>query len=131
MALDFTAPFARLEPVDQRELSIADAVHVAARDYQLQMQAYALAVRTLLPAVNTLAHTVNVTLHFLEPNVEFHLPAELLEAEVCATDIDAAMREIASSLEPEHFPVKPAEHCRMCSFLAICSAGRDWLGKVL
>ncbi|HLE62955.1 MAG TPA: UvrD-helicase domain-containing protein [Pyrinomonadaceae bacterium] len=129
MALDFSAPFTRLGPVDQRELSISDAVHVAARDYQLQMQAYALAVRTLLPAVSTLTHTINVTLHFLEPNVEFHLPAELLEAEACARDIDAAMRELASSLEPEHFPVKPAEHCRMCNFLGICSAGRDWLSQ--
>jgi ATP-dependent helicase/nuclease subunit A len=127
MALDFMTPLTGPKPVDQPELSISDAVRSAARDYQLQMQAYALAVRTLLPSVDNVAQNIKVTLHFLEPNVELHLPEELLGAEVCARDIDAAMRAIASSLQPEHFPVKPAHHCRMCNFLGICVPGRQWL----
>ncbi|HEY6121013.1 MAG TPA: hypothetical protein VIV66_13710, partial [Pyrinomonadaceae bacterium] len=106
-----------------------DLVSLAARDYQLQMQAYALAVRLLIPSIEARVHKLNVTLHFLEPNVEFRLPPALLNAETCATAIDAAMLDIVSSLEPQHFPAKPFTHCRMCNFLGICKAGQEWLAQ--
>jgi ATP-dependent exoDNAse (exonuclease V) beta subunit len=106
-----------------------DAVTLAAQDYQLQMQAYALAVRSLIPSFNARDHRIAVTLHFLEPNVEFRLPDELLQPEACAQAIDQAMTQIISSLKPEQFPVKPALHCRMCNFLGICPAGREQLAR--
>ena len=108
----------------ERQMSIAQQVQVAASDYQLQMQAYALAVTELMPLA---AGTTNikVILHFLEPDVEFRLSNKLLLADVCSAAIDDAMREIVSSMEPHEFPVRPAMHCRMCNFLRICPAGRD------
>ena len=36
-----------------------------------------------------------------------------------------AMRQIINSCGPEDFPVRPARHCGMCSFLRICYAGRQ------
>ena len=117
-------------PVDQAVVAAAEdatltALVKAAHDYQLQMQSYALAVRELLP---TLANArVHVTLHFLEPNVEFHLGEELLDTTACERVIDEAMLQIISSSAPDAFPVSPAPHCRMCNFVRICSAGRDWL----
>lgn len=127
MTLNFVDARIDPEPNDRPETFIADTVAFVARDYQLQMQAYASAVRTLLPSWNNIRRKLRVTLHFLEPNVEFHLNDALLEPDVCARAIDEAMHQMASSLEPEHFPVKPAQHCRMCNFVGICSAGREWL----
>jgi hypothetical protein len=120
MPLDFVETTVDIEPMDQPAVSANELISEVARDYQLQMQAYALAVRQLLPSWSG---NLKVTLHFLEPNIEFRLPDDLLEAEVCARAIDQAMEQIVSSLEPEHFPVKPAQHCRMCSFVGICPAG--------
>src|SRR5688500_4359225 len=54
-------------------------IEITARDYQLQMQAYAHAVRELIPSLAT--SKIRVTLHFLDPNVETHLSDELLEPE--------------------------------------------------
>jgi ATP-dependent helicase/nuclease subunit A len=105
-----------------------DSVHSVAQDYQLQMQAYALAVRQLLPNVESAK--IRVTLHFLEPNLEFHLSDQLLDQQTCEQAIDQAMLEIVSSATPTDYPVKTASHCRTCSFLRICTPGRDWL-KVL
>ncbi len=127
IALDFMAPVTEHRPSPESVVSISEAVSFAARDYQLQMQAYALAARTLISSVEDGSHNINVTLHFLEPNVEFHLPDELLQSYKCSRAIDEAMLEIVSSLQPEHFPVRPATHCRRCNFLGICSAGRQWL----
>jgi UvrD-like helicase family protein/PD-(D/E)XK nuclease superfamily protein len=107
--------------------TLEDEVQIAATDYQLQMQAYALAVRELLPFLTPENSRLQVTLHFLDPNVEAHLPEDLLQSEVCAQAIDDAMRQLSSSLEPEHFPVRPAAHCRMCNFLDICAAGREFV----
>ena len=104
--------------------SIANAVERVALDYKLQMQAYALAVRQLIPALA--ASQIQVTLHFLEPNFEYHLPQEFLEPEACTKAIDSAMQSIASSSVPEQFPPQPENHCRMCNFLIVCQAGRDW-----
>jgi hypothetical protein len=106
---------------------LQDEIEMAATDYQLQMQAYALAVRELLPAMADGDFDVTVTLHFLDPNVEVHLPDNLLQSEVCAQAIDDAMHQLSSSLAPEHFPVRPASHCRMCNFLDICAAGREFV----
>jgi len=108
-------------------ISLADQVRNAASDYQLQMQAYALAVSDLLPALVAKGAVIKVTLHFLDPNVEFHLPPELLSRDACARAIDAAMMDIVASHEPAEFPVRPALHCRRCSFLSICHGGRQWL----
>ena len=105
--------------------SLHDEIEIAASDYQLQMQAYALAVRELLPSLA--GGDLKVTLHFLDPNVEVSLPDGLLRPDVCAEAIDDAMRTLSASLEPEHFPVRPAAHCRMCNFLDICAAGREFV----
>ncbi|MFN2500076.1 MAG: UvrD-helicase domain-containing protein [Pyrinomonadaceae bacterium] len=107
--------------------SVEDQVQIAASDYQLQMQAYALAVNDLLPTLAAKGGLIKVTLHFLDPNVEFQLPAELLSRNACARAIDEAMMDIVASHEPVEFPVRPALHCRMCSFLSICRGGRQWL----
>jgi len=109
--------------------SINDQVEGAAFDYRLQMQAYALAVRELLPSDAKL-QSLRATLHFIDPEVEITLPAADLELETCATAIDNAMSTIASldaTLEADKFPPAPATHCRMCKFLDLCPAGRDWL----
>ena len=110
-----------------REFSLNDQVRLAASDYQLQMQAYALAVGQLLPSLTEAGISITSTLHFLDPNVEFHLDADLLSADACMHAIDEAMREIISSAKPTHFPVRTAGHCRMCNFLGICPAGREYV----
>jgi ATP-dependent helicase/nuclease subunit A len=125
-AFDFEAPPVETEVVND-PISVADQVRLAASDYQLQMQAYALAVSDLLPSLSEKGAPIKVTLHFLEPNVEFSLPPELLSRDACARAIDDAMMDIVASQEPAEFPVRPALHCRMCSFLSICRGGRQWL----
>ena len=114
-------------PDAQTALSINDEVARVASDYQLQMQAYALAVRELMPSFAGGAERLRVTLHFLDPNVEFSLSDELLDLVACEVAIDEAMRQIVAARDPEHFPVRPAKHCRMCNFLELCYAGREWL----
>ncbi|MDQ3473753.1 MAG: UvrD-helicase domain-containing protein [Acidobacteriota bacterium] len=105
--------------------SIAEQVRVAASDYQLQMQAYALAVYELMPELIKKGCRIRATLHFLHPNVEWTLPQEMLSPEMCSASLDEAMRQISNSCGPEDFPVRPARHCGMCSFLRICYAGRQ------
>ncbi|HEX6732687.1 MAG TPA: PD-(D/E)XK nuclease family protein, partial [Pyrinomonadaceae bacterium] len=109
--------------VAEPEPPISNALRMAAQDYQLQMQSYALAVRELLPSLKDAR--IRVTLHFLDPNIEFHLADDLLASAACEEVIDAAILKIISASEPQHFPVNPATHCRMCNFLHICAAGRD------
>jgi ATP-dependent helicase/nuclease subunit A len=105
----------------------AEAVHTAAEDYELQMQAYALAVRELLPSLA--GNKLRVTLHFLEPNIEVHLTDELLDPARCKQAIDEAMQRTIYSNDPTDFPVKTAPHCRMCNFLRVCAAGKEWVGE--
>ena len=100
-----------------------------ARDYQLQMQAYALALRELLPA-DVPVQTLRATLHFLAPNIEINLPADLLERGTSASAIDGAMQTITvidGTIDANLFPALPAAHCRTCNFLELCPAGRDWV----
>ena len=123
-AFDFSAPDEKPRAATP-DSSVDERVAIAARDYQLQMQAYTLAVRELVPALR--GSQVISTLHFLEPNVEFHLTADLLSPEACNEAINEAMMNIASSGEPAEFPVHPATHCRMCNFLGICNAGRSYV----
>jgi hypothetical protein len=113
-----------------------DQITAAADDYRLQMQAYALAVRELLRAGTRSQgepveiNSLRATLHFIDPNVEISLPSSLLDSKACAAAIDSATRTIAlldGSLDPDQFPPLPATHCRMCNFLDLCPAGRDWL----
>ena len=109
--------------------SFEDQIDNAARDYRLQMQGYALALRELLPE-DARINSLRATLHFIHPNVEATVPNDLLEYETCARAIDDAMSEIASldgTLEMEHFPPIANSHCRICNFLSFCSAGREWL----
>ena len=115
------------EPEPEPELDVAtnNVIEITAHDYELQMQAYALAVRELLPSLA--GAPIRVTLHFLDPNVETHLAKDLLEPERCEQAVDEAMLRIVTSAEPTQFPVKPAPHCRMCNFLRICNAGKEYL----
>ena len=116
-----------IELAEPGQQALDEQIRLAASDYQLQMQAYVLAVRELAPDLIGKDGKLRVTLHFLDPDREFQLSEELLAAEVCARAIDDAMTEILSSTEPGEFPVRPATHCRMCNFLGICPAGREWL----
>lgn len=128
----------------ENSISIDDQVNALAADYQLQMQAYALALRELLGYTTRTHHgtervtrtedlkinSLRATLHFLDPNVEMSLPASLLEHGNCAKAIDDAMKAIASldgTLDPDNFPPFPAVHCRICNFRDLCPAGREWL----
>ena len=101
------------------------AVTTAAEDYELQMQGYALAVRELLPSLADAK--IHVTLHFLHPNVEVHLTDELLEPARCQQAVDEAMQRTIYSSDPADFPVRTAPHCRMCNFLRVCTAGKEWV----
>src|SRR5690349_2920236 len=112
------------QPIN-RHPSLEDALKIAAEDYQLQMQSYALAVRELLPALA--GAKVRVTLHFLDPNVEVHLADELLEPARCEQAVDEGMQRSIFSADPRLFPVKTAPHCRMCNFLSVCEAGKQWV----
>lgn len=136
-----------VEPPDEpteKSISIDDQVNALAADYQLQMQAYALALRELLgyttktrPSSGRVTQTkdlkinsLRATLHFLDPNVEMSLPSSLMEHGNCAKAIDDAMKAIASldgTLDPDNFPPFPAVHCRICNFRDLCPAGREWL----
>jgi ATP-dependent helicase/nuclease subunit A len=130
--LDFSEPEKATATGTSRETSctsVTDEVCRIAADYQLQMQAYALAVRELMADLMKTASEIKVTLHFLDPNVEFHLSEDLLNPDVCAKAIDHAVLQLISSGEPEHFPVRPASHCRMCNFLQICAGGRQWIAE--
>jgi ATP-dependent exoDNAse (exonuclease V) beta subunit len=109
--------------------SLDEQARTIARDYQLQMQAYALALRELLPA-NIQVQTLRATLHFLDPNIEITLPPALLSRASCAQAIDDATQSIAAidgTLDAELFPPLTAAHCRTCNFLELCPAGRNWL----
>jgi hypothetical protein len=112
--------------VEEVNESLSAQIERVATDYQLQMQAYALAIRQLLPQIAASA-TIRATLHFLQPNVEFGIPATTLEADACTNALDNAMRQVIESSGPQEFPVVPDSHCRMCNFLQTCRAGRDWL----
>jgi ATP-dependent helicase/nuclease subunit A len=105
------------------DLLIRAEIQSAAADYQIQMQAYALAAHELITGVKS----VRVTLHFLDPDVEVSLSEELLDHDACAKSIDEAMLRIVFSSGPESFPALPAEHCRVCSFTKLCPPGRRWL----
>jgi ATP-dependent helicase/nuclease subunit A len=125
-------------------MAIMAQAETIARDYQLQMQSYALALRELLsyrtgsrsdrvkdsPSEGLKINTLRATLHFIDPNMEISLPASFLDQETCAQAIDEAMLSIATldgTLEADLFPPLPASHCRICNFLELCPAGRDWL----
>jgi len=122
-AFDFEAAPAP-KPIN-RHPSLEDALKIAAEDYQLQMQSYALAVRELLPSLA--GASVRVTLHFLDPNVEVHLADELLEPARVEEAVDEGMQRSIFSADPRLFPVKTAPHCRMCNFLRVCEAGKQWV----
>jgi ATP-dependent helicase/nuclease subunit A len=126
IAFDFSASAAKPMQAIEAEASLEDRVRVAALDYELQMQAYVLAVSELVPSLTPKSVVIS-TLHFLEPNVEFHLTSDLLSPDACKRAIDDAMLKIVSSGEPSEFPVHTATHCRMCNFLGICQAGREWV----
>jgi ATP-dependent helicase/nuclease subunit A len=123
MSFEFTEPESEVSV--ERDLLVRAEIEAAAGAYQVQMQAYALAARDLIPAVGN----VRVTLHFLDPDVEIFLPESLLEREVCEAALDETMLALVSSSLPEYFQPNPAEHCRVCNFVELCSAGRQWLER--
>ena len=125
IAFDFDKSAAEMKEFDVS--SIEDEVRILAGDYQLQMQAYALAVTELLPGIRQSNLSIKSTLHFVEPNLEYQFSGGLLSSETCKAAIDGAMTDIVSSVEPSQFPFRPATHCRTCSFLSICPAGRRLL----
>ena len=128
-AFDFETAAKAVAVEEPAPASSEDQIDNAARDYRLQMQGYALALRELLPQ-DARINALRATLHFIHPNVEAIVPNDLLEYETCARAIDDAMSEIASldgTLEMEHFPPIANSHCRICNFLSFCSAGREWL----
>ena len=110
-----------IEVNQDTEMLIRQQVKVAARDYDLQMQAYALAVRELIPNLNS----IRLTIHFLDPNIEETVPQEALQYDACATAVDNAMTCLLSTA-PDSYPTVTAEHCRFCSFREICPAGQEW-----
>lgn len=113
--------------------SIADQVERVANDYQLQMQGYALALRELLPE-DVRIQSLRATLHFIEPQIEFSVPASLLAEVICARNVDEAMSTIAlleGTLDADQFPPLPATHCRTCNFVEMCPAGKEWLRSSL
>lgn len=132
------ASFAEVVPA-QPEPSIMNQAETIAHDYQLQMQSYALALRELLEVSRGSGsdhklriNSLRATLHFIDPNVEISLPAELLDQDTCAQAIDEAMLSISTldgTLAAELFPPQPAMHCRICNFLELCPAGREWLDQ--
>jgi ATP-dependent helicase/nuclease subunit A len=107
--------------------SLEDEAALLASGYTLQMQAYSLAVRNLLPKVTE----VKATLHFLDPNVEYSLPAQLMERQACADAVDAVITPVTSALvsssNADEFPARTAGHCRACIFLGICQPGLEWI----
>jgi hypothetical protein len=113
-------------PATEEVGDLAQQVAVLAAGYQLQMQAYALAVRQLLPGIAS-PDSVKATLHFLQPNIEHQLADELLDLTVCEQSLNDAMLRVVQSVKPEEFPVLPAVHCRNCNFLDACYPGRQWL----
>jgi ATP-dependent helicase/nuclease subunit A len=111
---------------EDEEAALLEEVRAAAGAYQLQMQAYALAVRELVPEIAATGN-IKVTIHFLESNSEFSLSEELLGVEECERALDAAIDELISADGPRGFPVRPAQHCRACSFRPHCPAGLEWV----
>lgn len=135
-AFDFEAIAVEIvEPVETEAPAIQDQVKQTAHDYQLQMQAYALAFRELFAGVKgdgVKINSLRATLHFLDPNIEVSLPGSLLDQNACATAIDEAMKQIAihdGTLDADQFPPDAATHCRICNFIDLCPAGHDWLRK--
>jgi hypothetical protein len=127
IAFDFEAQMAATKGIGTAARSLEGQIRILASDYQLQMQAYALAVTELMPQLIAQGCSITSTLHFLDPNVEIRLEADLLLPDACRSAIDAAMLDIISSRQPTEFPVRPAAHCRMCNFLSICPEGRAWV----
>lgn len=107
------------------DLLLRAEVARTAEDYRLQMQAYALAVRQLMPDIANL----RATLHFLEPNVEFTIEGESLDEQICSVAVNEAASGMLAESSPEYFAPVPADHCRSCSFLEICAAGRQFIAR--
>jgi len=127
IAFDFSAQAATEEELQIPDVSLEDQVAIAAVDYQLQMQAYVLAVSELMPELRKAGSSIRCTLHFLEPAIEFHIDSQLLSAEACTRAIDDAMMSLVSSAAPGEFPFRPANHCRVCNFLGICPPGGQFV----
>src|SRR5205807_7672923 len=79
-----------MEVLEEPDAPLEQRIKTAADDYQLQMQAYALALRELLPA-NVSLQSLCATLHFIDPNVEVAVAAAPLERDMCANAIHDAM----------------------------------------
>ena len=105
------------------ELSLDTEVASSITDYQLQMQAYALAVHRLTSGIDQL----KVTLHFLDPNLEVSLPEQLLREDACIAAVEETIETLTDRDAPGDFPPAPAAHCQSCRYLELCPPGRAWL----
>jgi hypothetical protein len=113
---------------DQKaDVTFDSEVASSVSDYQLQMQAYALAVRRLTSGVEHL----KVTLHFLDPNLEVTLPDQLLREEACIAAVEETIETLSDRDAPGDFPPAPAAHCQNCRYLELCPPGRAWLGGTI
>jgi len=132
-AFDFEAATEEATVVSEpaRNESLDSQIDKMARDYRLQMQAYALALQELLPR-DARINSLRATLHFIHPNIEKILSAEFLDRETCARAVDEAILQLVSldgTVEAEDFPTLANAHCLTCSFLDFCAAGQDWLRR--
>src|SRR5439155_19702713 len=113
-----TAILALTELAAETDVALEAQIETASRDYRLQMQSYALALRELLPA-NLRVDSLRATLHFIDPNVEVSLRANLLELDTCASMMDNAMVKIdalGGTLDAQIFQRAVAAHCRLCIY---------------
>lgn len=94
-----------------------------ALEHVLQVQIYAHALWTLMPGV----HAVEAALHFLQPapNVEYHVPAELLTERRAAEAIERVLAGIQDGgLDPSRFEARVGRRCATCRFARFCPEAR-------
>jgi ATP-dependent helicase/nuclease subunit A len=96
------------------------AIESAVEGVRMQMQIYALAVRELTPELAS----VRATLHFVDPNVEYALPAEALDASTCSQALEGVLSKVDQAAKSDTYPPQVGGHCRHCGFLGICQPGR-------
>ena len=113
-------------PIGAAEIdALSDQINELGQLYVLQMQCYALAVRLLTPEIEGFT----ATLHFLDKDREHRIQPSMLELSACETAVDGMMRKMAAAVDLEDFVPRPGDHCRRCSYLSICSAGRSAINE--
>lgn len=104
--------------VDYKTDAVSGAeAHMRARDYEVQLRLYALAVERVA------GRPVNrAWLHFLKPNT-------LVEVDVTPSLLDSpeqVVREFAAAQDAMEFPLREGERCLRCEFFkGLCPAGNE------